>query len=286
MNELDIKSNEYYNIVECFNNIPHYCIRPEKQVKFRKNVLLIINCDSDLFLHHTIRSLYNKTNKDDFTLVIFDNSNSTRFNIDIYSNYGFDNIFYINNTKWYNGENDDVGRRAIIDIESVYTDKSASIMHCRTVDFMMKILKYKGVENLLLADSDVLFKKNPFEIVDEKYACIGEYENEKHRIAPYLLYLNLNKINIDFYDETRMLGITSTDYRKYDTCGSFTEDLFKSDLPYKEINIKEYIEHFGAGSYAYNTDSGFVRDIYTKNNPLKTYDLIWDWLKEHGDLYK
>ncbi len=285
MNELDIKSVNEYSIMECFNNIPPYCFRPDKNVVLKKNALLIINCDSDLFLHPALRSLYKNTNKDDYSLVIFDNSNSTRFNIDIYLNYGFDNIFYINNTKWYN-EGDDEGRRAIIEIEQKYQDKAASIMHCRTVDYMMNVLKHKGVENLILADSDVLLKKNPLDIIDENYACIGEYEIEKNRIAPYLLYLNLNKLDIDFYDETRMLGITSNDYRKYDTCGSFTEDLFNSKLPYKEIKISDYIEHFGAGSYAYNTDNGIVRNENVKGNPNKVYDIIWNWLKEYKELYE
>ena len=284
MNELNLKDINYFNMVEKWESIPPYCFRKSKNFKFNKNALLIINCDSDLFLHPCIRSLYKNVNQNDFSLIIFDNSNSTKFNIDLYIEYGFNNIFYINNTKWYYKLEDD-GCRAVLDTHVV---NSASVMHCKSVDFMMKILKIKGVENLLLADSDVLFKRNPFDIVNTDYACVGEFYDVKNRIEPYLMYFNLNKININYFDETRMLGLTSDDYRIYDTGGAFTEDLFKNKLPFKDIKINDYIEHFGGGSYLFIADdiNGMKSINVTKEEqPQVAFDLVYDWLNKNSKLY-
>lgn len=288
MNELNIKDVNYFNMVEKWESIPPYCFRFSPDFQFKKNALLIINCDSDLLLHPCLRSLYKHTNQDDFSLIVFDNSNSTKFNIDLYINFGFKNIFYINNTKWYYNTEDDRGFRAVVDVSDKQSSKSSSVMHCKSVDFMLKILKIKGVENLLLADSDVLFKRNPFAIVNTDYACIGEYYDVKNRIEPYLMYFNLNKIDIDYYDETRMLGLTSDDYRIYDTGGAFTEDLFKNRLPYKNIKLNNYIEHFGGGSYLFIADdiNGMKSINVTKEEqPQKAYELIYSWLNKHSNLY-
>ena len=85
-----------------------------------------------------------------------------------------------------------------------------------------------------------------------------------------------------------MLGITSNDWKQYDTCGSFSEDLFKSNLPYKEINIYDYIEHLGGGSYLEVADdfNGMCGTNITKEEqPQKAYEIICNWLNKNSKWY-
>ena len=95
MNELNIHSCEYFLKELTKLSIHPNCVRHTDNFKLNEKMLLVVNCDSDIFLHPMIRSLYNKVNQEEFTLCIFDNSWSAKFNEDIYFNYGFNNILII-----------------------------------------------------------------------------------------------------------------------------------------------------------------------------------------------
>lgn len=287
MNELTIKSFDCFLQNESKIEIHPNCIRHTDDFKMKEKVLLVVNCDSDIFLHPMIRSLYKNVNQDDFTLCIFDNSYSAKFNEDIYFNYGFNNILFLDNTRCYT---DAVPRRWIVDVneELLNQNRFASVIHCKTVDFCLKYFKQEGVKDLILADSDVLFKQNPFNIIDRNYVCVGENEAKNHRLAPYLLYFNLEKLELNYFDETRMLGITSDDLTLYDTGGAFTEDLIDKKLPYKQIKLEDYIEHFGGGSYIFDADDikGTHNIICSRQEqPQKSFELVYKWLKLNNSLY-
>lgn len=287
MNELTIKSFDCFLQKESKIEIHPNCIRHTDDFKMKEKVLLVVNCDSDIFLHPMIRSLYKNVNQDDFTLCIFDNSYSAKFNEDIYFNYGFNNILFLDNTRCYT---DVVPRRWIVDVneELLNQNRFASVIHCKTVDFCLKYFKQEGVKDLILADSDVLFKQNPFNIIDRNYVCVGENEAKNHRLAPYLLYFNLEKLELNYFDETRMLGITSDDITLYDTGASFTEDLIDKKLPYKQIKLEDYIEHFGGGSYIFDADDikGTHNIICSRQEqPQKSFELVYKWLKLNNSLY-
>jgi len=287
MNELNIKSFDSFLQKDSKIEIHPNCIRHTNDFKMKEKMLLVVNCDSDIFLHPMIRSLYKNVNQDDFTLCIFDNSYSAKFNEDIYFNYGFNNILFLDNTRCYT---DAVPRRWIVDVdeELLNQNRFASVIHCKTVDFCLKYFKQEGVKDLILADSDVLFKQNPFNIIDRNYVCVGENEAKNHRLAPYLLYFNLEKLELNYFDETRMLGITSDDLTLYDTGAAFTADLINKNIPYKQIKLEDYIEHFGGGSYIFDAD-----DIKSTHNiicsrqeqPQKSFELVYKWLKLNNSLY-
>ena len=287
MNELNIKSFDSFLQKDSKIEIHPNCIRHTNDFKMKEKMLLVVNCDSDIFLHPMIRSLYNKVNQEEFTLCIFDNSYSAKFNEDIYFNYGFNNILFLDNTRCYT---DDVPRRWIVDVdeELLHENRFGSIIHCKTVDFCLRYFKQEGVKDLILADSDVLFKQNPFNIIDRNYVCVGENETKYNRLAPYLLYFNLDKLNINYFDKNRMLGISTNDLTLYDTGAAFTEDLIKNNLPYKQIKLEEYIEHFVGGSYIFGAE-----DIQNQHNvictketqPQKSFDLVYSWLSKNSKLY-
>lgn len=287
MNELNIKSFDSFLQKDSKIEIHPNCIRHTDDFKMKEKMLLVVNCDSDIFLHPMIRSLYKNVNQNDFTLCIFDNSYSAKFNEDIYFNYGFNNILFLDNTRCYT---DAVPRRWIVDVneELLNQNRFASVIHCKTVDFCLKYFKQEGVKDLILADSDVLFKQNPFNIIDRNYVCVGENEAKNHRLAPYLLYFNLEKLELNYFDETRMLGITSDDLTLYDTGGAFTEDLIDKKLPYKQIKLEDYIEHFGGGSYIFDADDikGTHNIICSRQEqPQKSFELVYKWLKMNNTLY-
>ena len=287
MNELNIKPFDCFLQKESKIEIHPNCIRHTDDFKMKEKMLLVVNCDSDIFLHPMIRSLYKNVNQDDFTFCIFDNSYSAKFKEDIYFNYGFNNILFLDNTRCYT---DVVPRRWIVDVdeELLNQNRFASVIHCKTVDFCLKYFKQEGVKDLILADSDVLFKQNPFNIIDRNYVCVGENEAKNHRLAPYLLYFNLEKLELNYFDETRMLGITSDDLTLYDTGGAFTEDLINKKLPYKQIKLEDYIEHFGGGSYIFDADDikGTHNIICSRQEqPQKSFELVYKWLKLNNSLY-
>ena len=274
MNELNIKSAEQF--ISYKLNIKPELIRHSKDFKLKDKLIFVTNANSDLFLHPMIRSLYKNVNKDDFTLCIFDNSWTSRFPEELYFQYGFDNIISLDNTN----------RGVVEGIEE--SEFRGSIIHCKTVDFCLKYFKQEGVKDFILVDSDVLFKTNPFNAVDKDYVCVGEYEGKNHRLAPYLLYFNLDKLNINYFDKNRMLGISTDDLTLYDTGAAFTEDLIKNNLPYKQIKLEKYIEHFGGGSYIFDAE-----DIQNQHNvictketqPQKSFDLVYSWLSKNSNLY-
>lgn len=286
MNELNILNAESFIQLNKIKIHP-YCMKHTNKFELKKKVLLVATCDSDIFLHPLIRSLYKNVNQEEFTLCIFDNSWSAKFNEDIYFNYGFNNILFLDNTKNYSNE---YPRRGIIEIDEqlINSNNYASVIHCKTIDFCLKYFKQEGVKDLIVIDSDVLLKQNPFNIIDSNYTCVGEYEQVYHRFAPYLLYFNLDKLNINYYDQNRMLGITTNDIHFYDTGGAFTEDFLKNKEKFKEIKINEYIEHFGGGSYIFVADdiNGQHHVNFTKEEqPQKSYELVYKWLKDNSHLY-
>ena len=145
---------------------------------------------------------------------------------------------------------DNTNRGVVEGIEE--SEFRGSIIHCKTVDFCLKYFKQEGVKDFILVDSDVLFKTNPFN------------------------------------DENRMLGITSFDGYVYDTGMAFTEDLKKYNKPVKYINIDDYITHFYGGSYVYaqkEITKYHKIDCTEQTQPQKSYELVYQWLKDNNSLY-
>jgi hypothetical protein len=146
------------------------------------------------------------------------------------------------------------------------------------------------VKDLILVDSDVLFKQNPLNVIDRNYTCKGFYNEYIYRIEPFLEYFNLDKIKqygLNFFDSSRILGISSDSYLKYDTGGSFTEDLFKiGKSEFCNIDLDEYIVHFGGGSYIYVAEKDpKLFNISEKEKRQYSYNLIYEWLNKNQKYY-
>lgn len=114
-------------------------------------------------------------------------------------------------------------------------------------------------DGFVLLDSDALVRKDISDFFDESCAWIGQTEdrpkkwNHVRRVMPYCLWINVpmcKKNGIHFMSEGRIFMVSHKGPPWYDTGGSFYHDCMKAELPHKEVNLKEYIEHFVGGSQA------------------------------------
>lgn len=210
----------------------------------------------------------------DSKIVIFDNSTYRPFDKDL-----FINMVYYDNT---NGHiiNFDKELQKYPEREITKQKNSGcnfgSVKHSLSIEWLCTNLN----ENFVLLDSDVLLKR-PIDFIDENYICVSDTIKvyEKYRISPMMAYINVSKMkeyNMHFFDGKRMHSLTKEMF-KYDTGMSFYEDCCKVKL-FKKINSKDYIEHYGNGSWRNNhcklTDNSY------KNISYK------EWLLILRDLWK
>ena len=151
--------------------------------------------------------------------------------------------------------------------------KWGSEKHIASVDWLFDYLP----EGFLLLDSDVLLKKDITPLFDESVAWVGMRETQPYwfqaqRIAPYCLYINVPMCKahgIRFWHEGQVYKLSHNGQPPfYDTGASFWEDCKAAGLPGREIDIYEYIEHFGGASCG------------------DTAQQAWEWLDKHHDLYE
>lgn len=146
----------------------------------------------------------------------------------------------------------------------------ASSKHIFSVQYLFKYFQ----EGFILMDSDILVKKDISDLFDKSVAWIGMQEQQesfkKIRLAPYLLWINLpmcDEYGIKFYKKYQNYKLSYKRAPYYDTGASFFESCKLANLPGREINIYDYIIHFGGGSYS------------KRNGDWR------DWLQENKELY-
>jgi hypothetical protein len=127
--------------------------------------------------------------------------------------------------------------------------------HIASVDYLFDVLP----GGFLLVDSDVLFRKDVSCFFDESVAWMGSIEHQPQywfqaqRCYPMLLWINvpmLRERGIRFFHEGYVYKMSHNGAPYYDTGGSLYKDCNDACLPYREVDIFDYIEHFGGGSYA------------------------------------
>lgn len=197
---------------------------------------------------------------------IFDNSTERPFP-------AMDGVLIIDNT-----------RGQLIDFEAFlaeYPDKQpsgnewGSAKHSKTIDFLWDLFP----NGFVLLDSDILLKRDFSDIVDPGSAFVGEvYQDLSNlfhmipRVRPFLCWLNVpmcRKAGIRYFDGDRNWRLKSGGIETlYDTGASFYEDCLNKRLPRRQIDLSDYIEHFGAGSWGNQQAAAKV------------------WLTIHKDLYE
>lgn len=129
----------------------------------------------------------------------------------------------------------------------------ASAKHIASVDYLFDVIP----EGFVLMDSDVLVKKDIAPFFDPMVAWSGSEEWPKVwyqtvRLSPYLLWINVplcKRHGIRFWHEGMVYKLSHNGAPFYDTGGSFFKDCKDAGLRGRELDIYEYIEHYGGASY-------------------------------------
>ena len=237
-----------------------------------KNIC-IVNFNTPELVRAAILSLWKHT--PDVKVTVFDNSNNTPC-------FEMENVSVIDNTK---GQ--------IIDFQEFLsrfpekqhtTNDWGSAKHCYTIQ---KLWDYFP-EGFVLADSDVLFKKDISEFFNPNFAYIGTvYVNPKRvkkrvpRLYPFLCWINVpmcKSAGVRYFDPKRnwMLNNSTNPYDLYDTGASFLEDCKNAELPGMDVNIEHYIVHLGSASYAARQSPDewlkTYKYLYTMEDKNKTHE--------------
>lgn len=204
----------------------------------------------------------------DVNVFVFDNSNRRPFTAEMEGVKVIDNTKgkYINFRKFLDG----YPRR----VDETINDW-ASAKHSYTVDFMTDVLP----NGFLLMDSDILIKKDVTGFFRRDRAYVGmNYVNRAHkleripRVLPFLCWLNvpnLHAAGIRYFDGARMWKLRPEyPWKWWDTGAVLYHDVRAKGLQGQNVNVWEYIEHFGSASF------------------VKSEEQAKNWLEKHKDLYE
>ena len=131
-----------------------------------------------------------------------------------------------------------------------------SAKHCYSIQLMLDRLD----TDCVLLDSDILLKRDISELWDERFAFIAEVRTNTRswgysvfRAKPIICYVNvpmMRKNRISYFSANKMWDLVSTQPENiYDTGAWFFEEVDRCRLPWKRINIADYAEHLGHGSW-------------------------------------
>lgn len=223
-----------------------------------EKIVCTVNFNTPELTSAAIRSVFKHT--PDCRIVVIDNSTT------ICMEYDDERVEVLDNTK-----------QQIIDFDSMLacyplkrkstSNHWGSAKHCYTIQKMFDIIG----RGFVLMDSDALVKKDISDLFDDRYVWVGKtYQDtgrklsEIGRLLPFICYINVpmcKSADIHYFDYTRNFRLgTGGKNNYYDTGASFLEDTLKAKLPYKEVDIYDYIIHLGGGSYREKDWRGFLND--------------------------
>ena len=215
-----------------------------------------------------------------FRVVVFDNSDQRPFE-------GATNVQVFDNTK---GQ--------IIDFEKElekYPERDRSIGCAKGCEFgsvkhMMTVQKLWELlpQGFVLMESDILIKKNIDEFFDEGYSVYGycqkaQPSNPFHigRMLPMLCWMNvpmLTREGAKYFDPTRTYGLLPGGRQNrnnwYDTGAVLLEDILtkRPRLKGYHRDIREFVEHYGSGSWKANDLNQQMAWLEAHKNLLPTAD--------------
>ena len=155
-----------------------------------------------------------------------------------------------------------------------------SAKHMMTVQKLWELLP----DGFVLMESDVLIKKSINEFFRPEYSVVGYHQKaQPHnpygigRMLPMLCWMNVPMLRREgavYFDPSRSYGLLPGGHGNrnnwYDTGAALLEDIMRKRPRLKglHIDIRDYVEHYGSGSWAKND----------QNQQM-------EWLKTHMDLW-
>lgn len=241
-----------------------------------KKTIAIVHFNTPELTEACILSIRKQGGKD-YRVVVFDNSDERPFRVQMPGVEVIDNtqgqlIDFDNLLSAFPQRNASIGCAKGCDF--------ASVRHMRTVQELWRLLP----DGFVLVESDVLIKKPIDEFFREEYSFVAYVQRQQPhnpfgigRILPMLCWLNVPKFvaeGVQYFDPARTYGLKAERNDRtnwYDTGASLLEDVLvhRPKLKGLHIDIREFVEHFGSGSW--------------KNNNLKAQA---EWLKQHRNLWE
>ena len=245
----------------------------------RQKTVAIIHYNTPELTMAAIGSLL-KNGGGPFRVVVFDNSDTRPFE-------GATNVQVFDNTK---GQ--------IIDFDAElekYPERDRSIGCAKGCEFgsvkhMMTVQKLWELlpQGFVLMESDILIKKNIDEFFNEQYSVYGYCQKaQPHnpfnigRMLPMLCWMNvpmLTREGARYFDPTRTYGLLpggrANRNNWYDTGAVLLEDILtkRPRLKGYHRDIREFVEHYGSGSWKANDLSQQMAWLEAHKNLLPTED--------------
>ena len=215
-----------------------------------------------------------------FRVVVFDNSDQRPFE-------GATNVQVFDNTKGQIIDFDKELEKYPERDRSIGCAKGCefgSVKHMMTVQKLWELLP----QGFVLMESDILIKKNIDEFFDEGYSVYGYCQKaQPHnpfgigRMLPMLCWMNvpmLTREGARYFDPTRTYGLLPGGRQNrnnwYDTGAVLLEDILtkRPRLKGYHRDIREFVEHYGSGSWKGNDLSQQMAWLEAHKNLLPTAD--------------
>ncbi len=215
-----------------------------------------------------------------FRVVVFDNSDQRPFD-------GATNVTVYDNTKGQIIDFDKELEKFPERDRSIGCAKGCefgSVKHMMTVQKLWELLP----QGFVLMESDILIKKNIDEFFREEYSVYGYCQKaQPHnpfgigRMLPMLCWMNvpmLTKEGAKYFDPTRTYGLLPGGRQNrnnwYDTGAVLLEDILtkRPRLKGYHRDIREFVEHYGSGSWQNNDVNQQIAWLDAHKNLLPTAD--------------
>jgi len=215
-----------------------------------------------------------------FSVVVFDNSDTRPFE-------GATNVKVFDNTKGQIIDFDKELEKYPERDRSIGCAKGCefgSVKHMMTVQKLWELLP----QGFVLMESDILIKKNIDEFFREDYSVYGycqkaQPSNPFHigRMLPMLCWMNvpmLTREGARYFDPTRTYGLLPGGRQNrnnwYDTGAVLLEDILtkRPRLKGYHRDIREFVEHYGSGSWKANDLAQQMAWLEAHKNLLPTAD--------------
>lgn len=134
----------------------------------------------------------------------------------------------------------------------------ANLRHSYGIQYLIDLCQTKY---FLLFDNDTILKRS-IDFIDDKHITIAGFQNaytvkdiirRRGRFLPFIQLFNkdmLRNYKLRFFDSKKIINGKDKNAREYDTGAAFTELVFDNGLPVKILDVPEYVEHLGGGSWA------------------------------------
>ena len=245
----------------------------------RQKTVAIIHYNTPELTMAAIGSLL-KNGGGPFRVVVFDNSDQRPFE-------GATNVQVFDNTKGQIIDFDKELEKYPERDRSIGCAKGCefgSVKHMMTVQKLWELLP----QGFVLMESDILIKKNIDEFFDEGYSVYGYCQKaQPHnpfgigRMLPMLCWMNvpmLTREGARYFDPTRTYGLLPGGRQNrnnwYDTGAVLLEDILRKRPRLKGYHrdIREFIEHYGSGSWKANDLNQQMAWLEAHKNLLPTED--------------